>query len=135
MVKTMLEVVVNSLYPALTTVKMDWLFLCTPDSVMFATSRPLFPSPSSLPPLPFPFPPPSPPLPFSACRSLSHALRCQGNCWRHPASLPVLAPEASPPGAALDALGSSQGSICGSFLKITNLNIKTIKDVRGVLAL
>lgn len=50
MVKKMLEVVVNYLYPALTTVKTDWLFLCTPDSVMFATSRPLFPS------LPFPFP-------------------------------------------------------------------------------
>lgn len=37
MVKKMLEVVVNYLYPALTTVKTDWLFLCTPDSVMFAT--------------------------------------------------------------------------------------------------
>ena len=37
----MLEVVVNYLYPALTTVKTDWLFLCTPDSVMFAASRPL----------------------------------------------------------------------------------------------
>lgn len=44
MVKKMLEVVVNYLYPALTTVKTDWLFLCTPDSVMFAASRPLHPS-------------------------------------------------------------------------------------------
>ena len=59
MVKKMLEVVVNYLYPALTTVKMDWLFLCTPDSVMFATSRPLFPS------LPFPKPlPPAGPFYF-----------------------------------------------------------------------
>lgn len=40
MVKKMLEVVVNYLYPALTTVKTDWLFLCTPDSVISATSRP-----------------------------------------------------------------------------------------------
>ena len=55
----MLEVVVNYLYPALTTVKTDWLFLCTPDSVMFATSRPLFPS------LPFPKPlPPAGPFYF-----------------------------------------------------------------------
>lgn len=38
----MLEVVVNYLYPALTTVKTDWLFLCTPDSVVLA------------PPFPFP---------------------------------------------------------------------------------
>lgn len=43
MVKKMLEVVVNSLYPALTTVKTDWLFLCTPDSVISATSRPFHP--------------------------------------------------------------------------------------------
>lgn len=38
MVKKMLEVVVNYLYPALTTVKTDWLFLCAPDSVLSATS-------------------------------------------------------------------------------------------------
>lgn len=37
MVKKMLEVVVNYLYPALTTVKTDWLFLCAPDSVLSAT--------------------------------------------------------------------------------------------------
>lgn len=45
MVKKMLEVVVNYLYPALTTVKTDWLFLCAPDSVLSATS----PSPPPLP--------------------------------------------------------------------------------------
>lgn len=45
MVKKMLEVVVNYLYPALTTVKTDWLFLCAPDSVLSATS----PSPPAPP--------------------------------------------------------------------------------------
>lgn len=40
MVKKMLEVVVNCLYPALTPVKTDWLLLCPPDSVLFASSRP-----------------------------------------------------------------------------------------------
>lgn len=45
----MLEVVVNYLYPALTTVKTDWLFLCTPDSVMFAASRPPAPPPDATP--------------------------------------------------------------------------------------
>ena len=70
MVKKMLEVVVNYLYPALTTVKMDWLFLCTPDSVMFATSRPPFPSLSQT---------------SSACRSLLLPLRCGGgNCYSAP---------------------------------------------------
>lgn len=45
MVKKMLEVVVNYLYPALTTVKTDWLFLCAPDSVLSATSPSPRPSP------------------------------------------------------------------------------------------
>lgn len=36
MVKKLLEVVVNYLYPALPTVKTDWLFLYALDSVVFA---------------------------------------------------------------------------------------------------
>lgn len=70
MVKKMLEVVVNYLYPALTTVKTDWLFLCTPDSVMFAASRPLAPPPDASP-----VPSPHRPLP---ARDPLHLLRGLG---------------------------------------------------------
>lgn len=48
MVKKTLEVVVNYLYPALPTVKTDWLFLCAPDSVVFATHHPSLLSPRPL---------------------------------------------------------------------------------------
>ncbi|CAI9157545.1 unnamed protein product [Rangifer tarandus platyrhynchus] len=82
MVKKMLEVVVNYLYPALTTVKTDWLFLCTPDSVMFATSHLLFPSPNLF----------RLQVPFTSFEMWSRKLlQC-------PTPTPVLAPEASPPG-------------------------------------
>lgn len=39
MVKTMLEVVVSYLSPALTPVKMAWLLTIHPDSVMFAWGK------------------------------------------------------------------------------------------------
>lgn len=92
MVKKMLEVVVNYLYPALTTVKTDWLFLCTPASVMFAASRPL-PSPR-MPLLSLPLT-----KAFSTYRSPLLTLRLgPGNGSGISPALPIAAPEASPPG-------------------------------------
>lgn len=109
MVKKMLEVVVNYLYPALTTVKTDWLFLCTPDSVVFAASRPLCPPES----LSFPFRSQASPT----CRSPLLTLRLgQGDHRGVSPASPVAAPGASPSGLPLapqEAVGSPGPSIGG----------------------
>lgn len=91
MVKKMLEVVVNYLYPALTTVKTDWLFLCTADSVMFPPALSVPSSAQS----------PFPPAGLLYCETS----RQQGQPWTHLEAVRNWVPSIGRPGSHVRVSG------------------------------